>query len=275
MNHLVAELDAAVAAWDQRGWPRPQVMLVSGSGLSVDLYPPVAGLPLAELLPFPIHQIEGHPHRCELIEPTPGRFVFYLRGRIHAYQGHTPAEVVFPIRLAALLGAKTLVMSNAAGGIRADLRPGNLVALADHLNLTGLSPLTGQPPAAWGPRFPDMNEAYDHDLRLLVHEHARALGIHLGEGIYGGLAGPAYETPAEIRMMRHLGADLTGMSTVLEVIAARHMGLRCLAFSLVTNLAAGTGPTPLDHNEVMAAGQAAAGEVTRLLKSLLADPGLV
>jgi purine-nucleoside phosphorylase len=274
MDHLVPQLEAAVAAWDARGWPRPQVLLVSGSGLAVDLFPPVAEAPLAELLPFPIHQLEGHPHRYQLLAPTPERTVWYLRGRIHYYQGHTPAEVVFPIRLAAMLGARTLVMTNAAGGIRADLRPGDLVTVADHLNLTGANPLTGQPPASWGPRFPDMNEAYDRRLRDLARRHAQELGIRLGEAVYGGLAGPAYETPAEIRMMRALGADLGGMSTVLEVIAARHLGMRCLVVSLVTNLAAGTGPTPLDHAEVMAAGQAAAGDVARLFRSLLVDPEL-
>lgn len=274
MDHLVAQLEAAVAAWDARGWPRPQVLLVSGSGLAVDLFPAIAECQLGDLLPFPIHQLEGHPHRCQLLAPTADRHVLYLRGRIHYYQGHTPAEVVYPIRLAWMLGARCLVMTNAAGGIRQDLRPGDLVTVSDHLNLSGANPLMGQPPAAWGPRFPDMNEAYDPALRALAHAHARQLGIALGEAVYCGLSGPSYETPAEIRMMRSLGADLGGMSTVQEVVAARHLGMRCLVLSLVSNFAAGTGPTPLDHAEVMAAGQAAAGDVARLFRSLLADPQL-
>ncbi|HLE85515.1 MAG TPA: purine-nucleoside phosphorylase [Thermoanaerobaculia bacterium] len=276
MDELVtahaAALEAAVAAWDRRGWPRPRVLLVSGSGLAVDLYPPSHGPePLAELLPFPVHAIEGHAHGVELILPRPDLPVLYLRGRLHAYQGYDPLQTVFPIRLAALLGARTLVMTNAAGGLTGGLEAGQLVLVRDHLNLTGLSPLRGRLPAAWGPLFPDLSQAYDRRLRRLALARAADLGLALGEGVYAGVAGPSYETPAEVRMLALLGADLVGMSTVLEVIAARHMGLSCLVFSLVSNLGAGVADQPLDHDEVIAAGLGAREDLSRLLRAILED----
>ena len=273
---LERALDEAVAAWDGRGWPRPEVVVVSGSGLGVDLYPPLHGpAPLADLLPFPVHPIVGHAHRVELLLPRGGRPVLYYRGRLHGYQGYEPAQAVFPVRLAALLGAKALVMTNAAGGLDPRVPAGSLVAVADHLNLTGLTPLRGTLPDAWGPRFPDMSEAYDRRLRRLARERAEALGIDLGEGVYAGVAGPSYETPAEVRMLRTLGADLVGMSTVLEVIAARHMGLSCLVLSLVANLAAGVVDEPLAHDEVVAAGAAAGEKLEALLRALLEDDRLL
>jgi purine-nucleoside phosphorylase len=275
MDHLVGELEQAAHAWDARGWPRPQVVVVSGSGLAVDLGPGlVPALALAELLPFPIHAVPGHPHRVELLAPRADRVALYLRGRLHAYQGYTAAQLVFPLRLAALLGARVVLMTNAAGGLNPDYRPGDLVAIADHLNLSGANPLCGEPPAGWGARFPDLAEAYAPRLRALAAEHAGRLGFALASGVYAGLLGPSYETPAEVRMFRTLGADLAGMSTVLEVIAARHLGLECCCFSLVTNLAAGVGP-PLSHDEVLAAGDAAAARVQGLLTALLADSRLL
>ncbi|MDX1999804.1 MAG: purine-nucleoside phosphorylase [Thermoanaerobaculia bacterium] len=267
-------LDQAVRDWDARGWPRPKAVVVSGSGLAHDLHSPTHGpVPLAEILPFETHAIEGHPHRVELIEPIPGRPVLYYRGRLHYYQGYSPMETVFPVRLAARLGARVLIMTNAAGGLDPAYRPGDLVMLKDHLNLTGLSPLRGHLPADFGPRFPDMTGAYDPELRRLAHTHAERLGIGLAEGVYAGLTGPSYETAAEVRMFQILGGQLVGMSTVLEVIAAHAMGVRCLVFSLVTNLAAGVG-APLDHEEVLVAGKEAGPRVVGLLRSLLEDSGL-
>lgn len=273
---LERALDEAVAAWDRRGWPRPEVVLVSGSGLGVDLYPPSRDPePLADLLPFPVHPIAGHAHRVELLLPQGDRPVLYYRGRLHCYQGYEPAEAVFPVRLGALLGAKALVMTNAAGGLDPKVPAGSLVAVSDHLNLTGLTPLRGTLPEAWGPRFPDMSQAYDRRLRRLAREGAEALGIELAEGVYAGVAGPSYETPAEVRMLRTLGADLVGMSTVLEVIAARHMGLSCLVLSLVANLAAGVVDEPLAHDEVVAAGEAAGERLVALLRAVLEDDRLL
>lgn len=268
-------VEQGLERWRRLGWPAPAALVVSGSGLAVDLGAPAHGpVPLAEVAPFPIHAVVGHPLAAELLVPASGRPVLYCRGRVHSYQGYDPHQVVFWVRLARRLGAATLVQTNAAGGLNPDYRPGDLVLIRDHLNLTGLNPLRGELPADWGPRFPDMVDAYDPALRALAREHAAALGLALAEGVYAGLAGPSYETPAEVRMLRTLGADLGGMSTVLEVVAARHLGMRCLAMSLVTNLAAGVTGEPLDHEEVLAAGRAAAGEVARLLGALIADPRL-
>jgi purine-nucleoside phosphorylase len=209
-----------------------------------------------------------------MFEPVPGRPVLYFKGRLHSYQGYTANETVFPVRLAALLGAKALVMTNATGGLQPHHRPGDLVLIADHLNLTGLNPLRGQLPPEWGPRFPDMSAAYDLRLRALALRAAEELGIALAAGVYAGIAGPSYETPAEVRMLRLLGGDVVGMSTVLEVIAAHHMGLRCLALSMVSNPAAGLSEILLTHEEVLAAGQAAAGNLRELLRAVLRAPGL-
>jgi purine-nucleoside phosphorylase len=269
-------LEEGLARWRGLGWPAPAALVVSGSGLAVDLGTPAHGpVPLAEIAPFPLRAVVGHTLEAELLLPAPGRPVLYCRGRIHTYQGYGANQVAFFVRLGRKLGAATVLQTNAAGGLNPSYRPGDLVLIADHLNLTGLNPLRGELPDGWGPQFPDMVDAYDPALRALAREHADRLGLPaLAEGVYAGLAGPSYETPAEVRMLRTLGADLGGMSTVLEVIAARHLGMRCLALSLVTNPAAGVTGKPLDHEEVLAAGRAAAGRVARLLASLIADPRL-
>jgi purine-nucleoside phosphorylase len=273
--HFARELEAAVARWDEQGLPRPQVAVVAGSGLAISLGDVVRGpFALAEWLPFPVHAVEGHALTFELVEAA-GRVVLYFRGRLHAYQGFEAGQVAFPVRLAGLLGTQVLVVTNAAGGIGRVGRPGALVAISDHLNQTGLNPLRGRLPESWGPRFPDMVDAYDPDLRARLVAHAGTLGFPLEQGVYGGLLGPCYETPAEVESLRRAGADLIGMSTVLEVIAARHLGMRCLGLSLVTNPAAGTGGTALDHEDVLAVGREAGSRVEALLRRLLADEGLL
>ncbi len=274
-DDLARPLAAAVERYDRLGWPRPAALLVSGSGLAVDLAAVRGPVPLAELLPFAVHPVAGHPHELELLLPLPDRPVLYQRGRLHAYQGYTPHETVFPVRLAALLGARALLMTNAAGGLQPWHRPGDLVLVRDQINLSGGNPLRGRLPESWGPRFPDMTAAYDPTLRLLAQQHAARLEIPLTEGVYAGVAGPCYETPAEVRMLRALGGDLTGMSTVLEVIAARQMGLRVLVLSLVSNPAAGVVDQPLEHGEVLAAAAQAGEAVRRLLTALLGDPALL
>ena len=274
-DHLADALDDSVRQWDQMGWPRPAAMLVSGSGLAVDLDAARGPVALQDLLPFEVHPIAGHPHELELLEPLPDRPVLYQRGRLHPYQGYTPHETVFPIRLGALLGAKVLLMTNAAGGLRPDLSPGDLVLIRDQLNLSGMNPLRGQLPESWGSRFPDMTATYDSELRALAHRKAAELGIAVTEGVYAGVAGPSYETPAEVSMVRTLGGDVTGMSTVLEVIAARQIGMRVLVLSLVSNPAAGVQETPLVHEEVLAAAAAAHDDIRRLLTALLRAPELV
>lgn len=275
-DSLTESHKSAVERYDMLGWPRPEVALVSGSGLAVDVGERTHGpLQLEFLLPFGTHTVEGHPHQVEVFEPVPGRPVLYFKGRIHSYQGYDATETVFPVRLAALLGAKVLVMTNATGGLRTHYKPGDLVLIRDHLNLTGMNPLRGQLPPDWGPRFPDMTAAYDPRLREITRRTAQQLGIPLEEGVYAGLAGPNYETPAEVRMLQILGGDVAGMSTVLEVIAARHMGVRCLCVSMVSNPGAGLSEAPVTHEEVLAAGQGAAEKLRALLGAVLRDPELV
>lgn len=272
---LSRPLAEAVERYDRLGWPRPVALLVSGSGLAVDLDAAHGPIPLQRLLPFDVHPVPGHPHELELLLPLPERPVLYQRGRLHAYQGYTPNETVFPVRLAALLGAKLLLMTSACGGLRSDLRPGDLVLISDQINLSGMNPLRGLLPESWGPRFPDMCNAYDPALRALARRRAAEHGIEVEEGVYAGLSGPCYETPAEVRMLRTLGGDVAGMSTVLEVIAARQMGLRVLVLSLVSNPAAGVVEGPLDHEEVLAAAAQAQDAVARLFRALLRDPELL
>jgi purine-nucleoside phosphorylase len=275
MDCLAGELNAAVEAWGNRGWPRPKLLIVSGSGLAVDLPGTLEmRVPLAELLPFDTRAVVGHPLQVELLSPGALGPVLYQRGRLHSYQGYDAHQTVFMIRLAGLLGAGTLVMTNAAGGLREGLSPGDLAVIRDQINLTGLNPLRGQLPEQWGPQFPDMLEAHNQDLRQVASEVARELRIPLTEGIYAGLAGPSYETAAEVEMLRRVGADLAGMSTVLEVIAARHLGMRSLCFSLVSNLAAGVDGMPLDHAEVLDAGREAAERIGQLLSGLIWRPEL-
>src|SRR3954454_4874639 len=233
LETLIEQHKSAVERFDLLGWPRSEVTVACGSGVGVGLDERTHGpVQLDFLLPFPAHAVEGHQHAGEMFEPLPGRHVLYYRGRLHSYQGYSANDTVFPVRLAALLGSKVLVMTNATGGLQLHHRAGDLVLLKDHLNLTGLNPLRGQFPPEWGPRFPDMTTAYDPRLRALTLKLAGELGIPLSEGVYAGLAGPSYETPAEARMLQILGGDVAGMPTVREVIAPRHMGMRCLCVSM-------------------------------------------
>jgi purine-nucleoside phosphorylase len=276
LDDLVTPLKEAVDRWNGLGWEHPAVAVVSGSGLGVDLGERIHGpVSLEYFLPFSCHTVEGHAHEVDVLLPIPDRPVLYYRGRLHSYQGYSGYETVFPVRLAVLLGIKVLILTNATGGLQPHHQPGDLVLISDHINLTGINPLRGQLPVEWGPRFPDMTGAYDPALRGLAHQLAGELGVPLGDGVYAGLAGPTYETPAEVRMLRTLGADVTGMSTVLEVIAARHMGVRCLGLSMVSNPAAGMSGEPIVHDDVLAAGARAAGNVQKLLGALLRHPELL
>lgn len=276
MDHLAKELDAAVETWNKRGWPKPDVFVVAGSGLSTDLGRRLEGPhPWSDVLPFEVRGIVGHPLSLEILEPVPGRIVLSSRGRLHAYQGYSLAQVVFPIRLAAKLGCKVLIMTNSAGGLHIDHVPGDLFLLDDHLNLSGMNPLWGQFPEEWGPQFPDMTHAYDVELRRLIQESADGLDIALKRGVYVGLGGPSYETPAEVRMLAKLGADVVGMSTVNEVIAAHHMGLRCACVSVVSNPAAGVTDEILDHEDVLSRGKHAAQKVAKVFEAALKHPDLL
>jgi purine-nucleoside phosphorylase len=196
--------------------------------------------------------------------------VLAMQGRVHFYEGYSLEEVTFPIRTFKLLGIKTLILTNAAGGIDVQLNQGALMVISDHLNLMGVNPLRGPNDERFGPRFPDMSEVYSRELQELVVDEARDLGVTVRRGIYAGLAGPSYETPAEIHMLRACGADAVGMSTVPEAIVARHMGMNVLGISCITNMAAGISETPINHEEVMETGQRVRETFTQLLRRVIA-----
>jgi purine-nucleoside phosphorylase len=251
-----------------RALPKPEVAVVLGSGWGAAaeaLGPAEAEMPMAYLPGFVAPTVGGHAGVVSSVRAG-GRAVLLFLGRSHLYEGRTPSEVVHAVRTAVMAGARTVVLTSAAGSLRTELRPGQVVVVRDHINLTGASPLSGdEPPAPYGPRFVDLSDLYCARLR----EAARRAGRDLPEGVYAALPGPHYETPAEIAMLRAAGADLVGMSTALEAIAARHLGAEVFALSLVTNLAAGVSPQPLGHAEVLAAGDRAAPRLGRLLAELL------
>ena len=264
------EHDAAVVAIRARSPEPPQVGVVLGSGLGgfADAVEDAVEIPYEDIPGWPVSTAIGHAGVLVL-----GRFggvrVAVMKGRAHLYEGHPPQRVVFGPRVLGRLGIRSLVLTNACGAIDPAVPPGRLVAVSDHLNLQGTSPLVGPNDDALGPRFPDMTDAYDPAYRRLAHEAAERLGIELGDGVYAAWLGPAFETPAEIRMLRTLGADLVGMSTAPEVLAARHMGIRCLALSCVTNAAAGVLPEPIDHEQVLEVGRRASGDLIALLREVV------
>ena len=247
-------------------------MLGSGLGGFADAVDDAVEIPYAEIPGWPAATAVGHAGTLVL-----GLFggvpIAVMKGRAHLYEGHAPAKVVFGVRVLGRLGVGNLVLTNACGAIDSALEPGRLVVVSDHLNLQGTSPLVGPNDDELGPRFPDMSDAYDPEYRALAHAVAARLGLALGEGVYSAWLGPAFETPAEIRMMRALGADLVGMSTVPEVLAARHMGIRCLALSCVTNAAAGVLPEPIDHERVLEVGARASGDLIALLREVVPKLG--
>ena len=254
---------------------KPRIGIVLGSGLAAAadaLAHPVA-VPFAEIPHFPQSTVEGHPGRV-VAGSLGGTPVIMLQGRVHFYEGYSPRDVVFPMRVLGALGVRAVVLTNAAGGVAEGLQVGQLVLLADHINMMGWNPLTGpnEPRFAARPgaglRFFDMTEAYSKPLRELAQEAAREEGFVLEEGIYLAVPGPSFETPAEIRAFRTLGATLVGMSTVPETIAARHMGIEVLGISCVTNLAAGLSPTTLNHTEVEETGRKVEARLAALLKRL-------
>jgi purine-nucleoside phosphorylase len=263
-------LDAAVAAVAARSELRPRVGVVLGSGLGgfADAVSETVEVPYDEIPGWPASTAVGHAGTLVL-----GRFgetpIAVMKGRAHLYEGLPPSAVVFGVRVLGRLGVQSLVLTNACGAIDPSVEPGRLVAISDHLNLQGASPLVGPNDETLGPRFPDMTGAYDPGYRALARAAAARIGLQLGEGVYAAWLGPAFETPAEIRMMRTLGADLVGMSTVPEVLAARHMGIRCLALACVTNAAAGVRPEPIDHERVLEVGARAAGDLVALLREVV------
>lgn len=243
-------------------------MLGSGLGGVADAIEDRVELPYGEIPGWPAAGAVGHAGRLLL-----GRLgeapVAVMQGRAHLYEGVPPERAVFGIRVLGKLGVTTLVVTNAAGAINESFRPGMLVLISDHVNLMARSPLVGPNDESLGPRFPDMSDAYDPVLRAAAREVAERLGVETGEGVYGAWLGPQFETPAEIRFMRAVGCDLAGMSTVPEVIAARHMGIRCLGISVVTNMAAGIARGKLGHAEVLEVGARTQPRLTALLRELV------
>jgi purine-nucleoside phosphorylase len=267
--YAAAQASAEVLA-GLTGRTRHDVAVVLGSGWApaADAIGPAdAEIGLADLGGFPEPTVPGHVAAVRSVS-VGGQQVLIFLGRVHLYEGHSPATVVHGVRTAVAAGCRVVVLTNASGGIRAGLRPGQPVVISDHLNLTGRSPLTGANQAGYPTVFTDLSDLYSARLRAV----ARSADPSLAEGVYAGLAGPQYETPAEIRMLRAVGADLVGMSTTLEAIAARHLGAEVLGLSLVTNVAAGLSDQPLEHSEVVATGHQAAARMGGLLAAIL--PGI-
>ncbi len=268
-----AHFEETAAAVRARLTHRPRVALVLGSGLGA-LAQAVAQPDIIETagLPhWPPSTVEGHAGRL-VVGMLEGQTVLIQQGRAHGYEGHTLAHATLPIRVMQLLGIEVLILTNAAGAVHPDFRPGEVMLITDHINfpgLVGLSPLQGPNDPTLGPRFPDMSQAYDRGLMALARTAAAEANLTLREGVYAGLGGPTFETPAELRLLRTLGADAVGMSTVAEVVVARHGGLRVLGFSGLSNAANLDGSTITTHDEVLAAGQELVPKITQLVRGVL------
>jgi len=263
-------LEEAAAAIRARTDLAPTVGVVLGSGLApyADSLADAVEVPFADIPHFPRTTVSGHPGAL-VIGRAAGTVVAALKGRVHFYEGHTLEAVVFPVRVLGGLGVRALVVTNAAGAINSDYHPGELMILKDHINLLG-NPLVGPNDDTLGPRFPDMTEVYDARLRSMAAQACAAAGIVVHEGVYISVTGPSYETPAEIRMARAMGADAVGMSTVPEVIAARHMGMKVLGLSCMTNMASGVIDRKLDHADVLAMGERLQATLLDVLERVVA-----
>jgi purine-nucleoside phosphorylase len=249
---------------------RPKIALVLGSGLGAfaDELTDAVGIPYEKIPHFPRSTAVGHAGVL-VIGKVGGIAVAAMKGRVHLYEGYSAREVAFAMRVFGRLGIRSVILTNAAGGINLEFKQGALVVIRDHINLQGANPLIGPNDERFGPRFPDMTQAYWRPYREIALEEAKRLGIDTHEGVYAALTGPSYETPAEIRHLRAISADLVGMSTVPEVTAANHMGIRVLGISCVTNMAAGIFDRPLDHSEVLETGERVKGQFIALLRAVL------
>lgn len=271
MTDLNQHIDQSAAIIRERcGALKPTIAVILGSGLGAvaDLLDERAKIDYSDLPGFPLPSIEGHEGsiRIGTVEGTP---VMFLKGRVHLYEGKGTDPVKLIVRTLKKAGVETLFLTNAAGSLRTENGAGSVVAISDHINLTGINPLCGDNDEAWGPRFPGMENAWDADLRALLKAGAGDAGIALGEGVYAGYLGPTFETPAEVRMAGILGADLVGMSTVAENIVARHCGLKCVGCSAVTNLAAGLGTEPLSHEQTLEFAAVAGEKMAKLMRAFL------
>jgi purine-nucleoside phosphorylase len=254
----------------QRTSSRPRIGLVLGSGLGgfADSLSDASRIPYADIPAFPRSTALGHAGQM-VIGKAGAVAVAVMQGRVHLYEGYTAQEVAFPMRVFGRMGIRAVILTNAAGGINLNYQQGALVLIRDHFNLQAANPLVGPNDDRFGVRFPDMTEAYEKTYRAAAREEAAKLGMALHEGVYAALLGPSYETPAEISYLRIIGADLVGMSTAFEVIAARHMGIKVLAISCVTNMAAGILDQPLSHHEVMETGERVKSSFEALLRAVL------
>ena len=259
-NYLKQQIDTDV--------PRSAIVLGSGLAGASAALKVTREIEYSAIPHFVRSTVEGHEGRL-LIGTCDGTPVLLMKGRVHFYEGYSMEEVTLPVRVFKLLGVRVLILTNAAGGLSTHLKPGDLMLITDHVNLMGDNPLRGPNEARFGPRFPDMTDVYDPILIDIAHEAARESGIQLGEGVYFGLRGPSFETPAEVRMLRGMGADSVGMSTVPEAIVARHSGMRVMAISCITNVAAGLSQNKIDHNEVIEIGRQVETRLAELIRRLI------
>lgn len=271
LSDLYSRVENAARTIRARAAVDARIAIVLGSGLGgfAEDFADSVSVPYRDIPGFVSSTAQGHVGSL-VIGKVDGVPVMAMQGRVHYYEGYSLEEITFPIRTFKLLGIETLILTNAAGGIDVQLTQGALMVISDHLNLMGVNPLRGRNDDRFGPRFPDMSEVYSRDLQEIVTEEARDLGISARRGIYAALAGPSYETPAEIHLLRSLGADAVGMSTVPEAIVARQMGIKVVGISCITNMAAGIGDEPINHEEVMETGQRVRENFTLLLRRLIA-----
>jgi purine-nucleoside phosphorylase len=269
-SNLRARVEHAARTIRARVNIEPRIALVLGSGLGglADEFQEAVAIPYDEIPGFVSSTAQGHAGRLVSgkLENVP---VVAMQGRVHYYEGYSLEQVTFPVRTFQLLGIKTLILTNAAGGINIELNQGALMVISDHLNLMGVNPLIGPNDESFGPRFPDLTEVYSRELQELVVEEAKAMGVEVRRGVYAALSGPSYETPAEIHMLRNFGADAVGMSTVPEAIVARHMGMEVVGISCITNMAAGISDQPINHDEVMETGNRVRETFAGLLKRVI------
>lgn len=272
-SHVVQQIQDVVEFLEPRMSVRPEIAIILGSGLGAvaERVEEATSIPYSEIPHFHNPTVEGHQGRI-VFGKLNGVPVAVLQGRWHFYEGHSMNSIVIPTRALAALGAHTMVLTNAAGGVNLDFQSGDLMLIVDHLNLMGDNPLTGKDSVMFGPRFPDMSEPYCRECITVLESSAERLGIPVKKGVYVGLRGPTYETPAEVRMLRILGGDAVGMSTVPEAIAARHLGMRVVGVSCITNMAAGIEQKMLDHTEVQEAASLMTGQMANLLVDAL--PGI-
>lgn len=270
MKDLMKRLEKTVAFMKEKLSDVPDVAIILGSGLGklAELIDGRQEIPYSEIPNFPATTVAGHDGKL-IVGRIGSKNVLAMKGRFHYYEGHDMDAVVYPIRAFKLLGIPNIIVTNAAGGVNLSYKPGDLMVITDHIGLYCENPLRGENPEELGPRFPDMTRTYDRDLIGLAQASAQKLGIELQSGVYAYCKGPSYESPAEIKALRALGADAVGMSTVPEVITARHMGMRILGISCITNMAAGILDQPLNHQEVMETGKMVEQKFSALVEEIV------